>query len=61
MSASAAGSRVTLPSGRPSVAELADLGVSRVSVGVSFAFAALDALVTATRELPHEGTHGYGR
>lgn len=47
--------------GGPSVAELADLGVSRVSVGGSFAFAALDALVTAARELLDEGTYGYGQ
>jgi 2-methylisocitrate lyase-like PEP mutase family enzyme len=45
----------------PSVVELADLGVSRISVGGSFAFAALDALVTAARELLNEGTHGYGQ
>jgi 2-methylisocitrate lyase-like PEP mutase family enzyme len=44
----------------PTVAELADLGVSRVSVGGSFAFAALDGLVTAARELLDEGTYGYG-
>jgi 2-methylisocitrate lyase-like PEP mutase family enzyme len=47
--------------GCPSVAELADLGVSRVSVGGSFAFAALDALVVAARELLDEGTYGYGQ
>jgi len=51
---------LALPGG-PSVAELADLGVSRVAVGWSFAFAALDALVTAARELLDEGTYGYGR
>ena len=47
--------------GAPSVAELADLGVSRVSVGGAFAFAALDALVTAARELLDEGTYGYAQ
>jgi len=47
--------------GGPSLRELADLGVSRVSVGGSFAFAALDALVTAARELLDEGTYGYGQ
>jgi len=47
--------------GGPGVTELADLGVSRVSVGGSFAFAALDALVTAARELLDEGTYGYGQ
>jgi 2-methylisocitrate lyase-like PEP mutase family enzyme len=45
--------------GAPSVAELAGLGVSRVSVGGAFAFAAIDALVTAARELLDEGTYGY--
>ena len=35
----------------PSVAELADLGVARISVGGAFAFAALDALAEAGREL----------
>jgi 2-methylisocitrate lyase-like PEP mutase family enzyme len=45
--------------GGPGVAELADLGVSRVSVGGSFAFAALDALVVAARELLDQGTYGY--
>ena len=45
--------------GAPTVAELADLGVSRVSVGGAFAFAALDALVTAARELLDDGTYGY--
>jgi 2-methylisocitrate lyase-like PEP mutase family enzyme len=45
----------------PGVAELAGLGVSRVSVGGAFAFVALDALVTAARELLEEGTYGYGR
>lgn len=43
----------------PPVAELAELGVARVSVGGSFAFAALDALVTAARELLDHGTYGY--
>ena len=47
--------------GAPSVAGLADLGVARVSVGGWFAFAALDALVTAARELLDEGTYAYGK
>src|SRR6266508_4455803 len=47
--------------GAPDVAELAALGVARVSVGGAFAFAALDALVTAARELLDEGTYGYTR
>jgi 2-methylisocitrate lyase-like PEP mutase family enzyme len=45
--------------GVPSVPELADLGVSRVSVGGAFAYAALDGLLTAARELLDEGTYGY--
>jgi len=45
--------------GSPTVAELAELGVSRISVGGSFAFAAIDALVSAARELRDEGTYGY--
>ncbi|HEU4424435.1 MAG TPA: isocitrate lyase/phosphoenolpyruvate mutase family protein, partial [Pilimelia sp.] len=51
---------LAMPAG-PSIAELAELGVSRVSVGGSFAFAALDALVTAARELLDEGTYRYGQ
>ena len=39
----------------PSVAELADLGVARVSVGGAFAFAALGALAEAGRELLDAG------
>jgi 2-methylisocitrate lyase-like PEP mutase family enzyme len=45
--------------GSPPVAELARLGVSRISVGGSFAFAAIDALVSAAQELRDEGTYGY--
>jgi 2-methylisocitrate lyase-like PEP mutase family enzyme len=45
--------------GAPAVAELAALGVSRVSVGGSFAFAAYGAAVNAGRELLHEGTYGF--
>ena len=47
--------------GAPAVAELADLGVARVSVGGAFAFAALGALVEAARELRTAGTYGYLR
>ncbi|MEA2167684.1 MAG: hypothetical protein QOF76_984 [Solirubrobacteraceae bacterium] len=43
----------------PPVAELAEVGVSRVSVGGAFAFAALGALVEAARELLDEGTYGF--
>jgi len=46
--------------GAPSVGELAGLGVARISVGGSFAFAALGALVDAATELKTAGTYGYG-
>ncbi|HWE09461.1 MAG TPA: isocitrate lyase/phosphoenolpyruvate mutase family protein [Solirubrobacteraceae bacterium] len=45
--------------GTPSVAELARLGVSRISVGGAFAFAAVQALVAAATELRDEGTYGF--
>jgi len=46
-------------SGVPPVGELAGAGVSRVSVGGAFAFAALGALVGAATELRDKGTYGY--
>ena len=49
---------LALPSA-PSVAELADFGVARVSVGGAFAFAALGALAEAGRELLDQGTYGF--
>ena len=45
--------------GCPGVAELAALGVRRISVGGSFAFAALAALEEAAGELLERGTYGY--
>jgi 2-methylisocitrate lyase-like PEP mutase family enzyme len=45
--------------GTPSTAELAALGVARVSVGGAFAFAALGALCEAAEELRDRGTYGY--
>jgi 2-methylisocitrate lyase-like PEP mutase family enzyme len=45
--------------GAPSVAELAAVGVRRISVGGAFAYAALGAAVEAARELLDEGTYGY--
>jgi 2-methylisocitrate lyase-like PEP mutase family enzyme len=45
--------------GVPPVVELATLGVSRVSVGGAFAFAALGQLVLAARELREQGTYGF--
>lgn len=49
---------LTLPGG-PDVATLADLGVSRISVGGAFAYAALAGLVDAARELLGAGTLGF--
>jgi len=45
--------------GVPSVSELAELGVARVSVGGAFAFAALGGLVAAAEELRDQGTYGF--
>jgi 2-methylisocitrate lyase-like PEP mutase family enzyme len=45
--------------GVPPVSELAALGVSRVSVGGAFAFAAIGAVVEAARELSEQGTYGF--
>jgi 2-methylisocitrate lyase-like PEP mutase family enzyme len=45
--------------GTPPVAELAMLGVKRISVGGGFAFAAYGAAVEAASELLGEGTYGF--
>jgi 2-methylisocitrate lyase-like PEP mutase family enzyme len=45
--------------GVPPVAELAAIGVKRISVGGAFAFAALGTLVQASRELLEHGSYGY--
>lgn len=45
--------------GAPSVVELGELGVSRVSVGGAFAFAALGALLEAAVELREQGTYSF--
>ncbi len=45
--------------GAPSVSELAQLGVARVSVGGAFAFAAVAGLVAAAEELRDQGTYGF--
>jgi 2-methylisocitrate lyase-like PEP mutase family enzyme len=50
---------VLLRAATPTVAELATLGVARVSVGGAFAFTAYAAAVRAGRELLEQGTHGY--
>jgi 2-methylisocitrate lyase-like PEP mutase family enzyme len=49
---------LALPGGL-SVAELADLGVSRISVGGAFAYAALGALVEAATEFRDSGTYAF--
>jgi 2-methylisocitrate lyase-like PEP mutase family enzyme len=43
----------------PTVPELADAGVRRVSVGGAFAFAALGTVAAAARELLEHGTYGF--
>jgi len=45
--------------GVPPVAVLAQAGVSRISVGGAFAFAALGAVVSAAAELREQGTYGF--
>jgi 2-methylisocitrate lyase-like PEP mutase family enzyme len=45
--------------GCPSVAELAGLGVARISVGGTFAFGAYAALINAASELRNTGTYGF--
>ncbi|MDQ2707156.1 MAG: isocitrate lyase/phosphoenolpyruvate mutase family protein [Actinomycetota bacterium] len=45
--------------GTPPVAELAELGVRRISVGGAFAFSAYGALVEAAREIQTNGTYDY--
>jgi 2-methylisocitrate lyase-like PEP mutase family enzyme len=45
--------------GAPPVAELASVGVGRVSVGSAFAMVALGAVVKAARELQDQGTYGF--
>jgi 2-methylisocitrate lyase-like PEP mutase family enzyme len=49
---------LALPNG-PTVAELAEAGVRRISVGGAFAFAAYGALVESARELLEKGTYGF--
>jgi 2-methylisocitrate lyase-like PEP mutase family enzyme len=49
---------LALPNG-PTVAELGEAGVRRISVGGAFAFAAYGALVEAARELLDKGTYGF--
>ncbi len=49
---------LTLP-GTPAVPQLAAAGVRRISVGLTFSYAAFGALVCAARELLEEGTYGF--
>jgi 2-methylisocitrate lyase-like PEP mutase family enzyme len=49
---------LALPGG-PSVSELAEAGVARISVGGAFAYAALGAAVEAAKELKEQGTYGF--
>jgi len=48
---------VLVAPGRPSVSELADAGVARISVGGAYAFVAYAALVEAATELKDSGTY----
>src|SRR5690349_6544455 len=43
----------------PTIAELAAVGVKRVSVGGAFAYVALGAVTEAARELREDGTYGF--
>ncbi|MBV8979980.1 MAG: isocitrate lyase/phosphoenolpyruvate mutase family protein, partial [Acidimicrobiia bacterium] len=45
--------------GVPTVAELAEIGVKRVSVGSAFLWTALGAVVEASAELREHGTFDY--
>ena len=45
--------------GCPPVAELAEIGVRRISIGGAFAFAAYGTLIEAAKELRDQGTYGY--
>jgi 2-methylisocitrate lyase-like PEP mutase family enzyme len=47
--------------GAPTVSELAELGVSRISVGGHFAFVAIAGLVEAATELRDQGTYGFAQ
>jgi len=50
---------VLAAAGTPPVAELASVGVSRISVGGAFAFVALGAVTQAARELRERGSYSY--
>jgi 2-methylisocitrate lyase-like PEP mutase family enzyme len=46
--------------GCPSIAELAEMGAARISVGGSFTWVAYAALIDAAKELKDAGTYNYG-
>jgi 2-methylisocitrate lyase-like PEP mutase family enzyme len=50
---------VLVTAASPTVAELAAMGVARISVGGAFAYAAMAAVIDAARELRDQGTYGY--
>jgi len=50
---------VVTRAGLPSVAELARVGVRRISVGQAFAYGGYGAMVDAARELLEQGTYGF--
>jgi len=50
---------VLLPPAGPTVAELAELGVHRISIGGALAFAALGGLVEAARDLREQGAASF--
>jgi 2-methylisocitrate lyase-like PEP mutase family enzyme len=50
---------VVARAGLPSVAQLAELGVSRISVGQAFAYRGYGAAVEAAREFLQNGTYGF--
>ena len=43
----------------PPVAQLAEAGVARISIGGGFAYVAMGAVVEASRELREDGTYGF--
>jgi 2-methylisocitrate lyase-like PEP mutase family enzyme len=49
---------LVLPGG-PTVAELAEAGASRISVGGAFSYVAVAAVADAARELQQQGTLGF--
>jgi 2-methylisocitrate lyase-like PEP mutase family enzyme len=51
---------VLMLAGGPTVGELADCGVRRISVGGAFSWVATGAVVEAAQELLEQGTYGFG-